>query len=71
MSLVVKCVKGRNALINNMEGDTNVDSDCESDPTGSDGGKLKEEENEKETHAVLVAGSYSAYASFINPPSHC
>jgi len=65
---VVKYLKGRNPLINDLEGDLNVDSDCEGDPIGTWGGMLEEEENEEETRAVLVTGSFSAYVSFLTPP---
>ena len=69
MSLVVKYLKGRNALINELEGNINVDSDCESDPTGGWGWgePLGEEQDEEETRAVLVTGSFSAYVVLLTP----
>ena len=57
---MVKYLKGRNVPINDLEGSVNVDSDCEGDPTGAGGETLNEEQNEEETRAVLIAGSFSA-----------
>ena len=58
---MVKYLKGKNAPINDIEGDLNVESDCEGDSTGvvAETQKLKEEK--KETRAVLITGSFSAY----------
>ena len=58
---MVKYLKGKNAPINDIEGDLNVESDCEGDSTevGTETQKLKEEK--KETRAVLITGSFSAY----------
>ena len=55
---MVKYLKGRNTLINDLEGGVYVDSDCEGDSTGVNDGALKKEE--EETRAVLAAGSFSA-----------
>ena len=65
---MVKYLKGRSALITELEGNINVDSDCESDPTGGWGEQLKEEQDEEETRAVLVTGSFSAYVILLTPP---
>ena len=55
-------LKGRNALISHLEGDTNVDSDCEGDPMGvGDGASKMKEGKEKRARAVLTTGSFSAY----------
>jgi hypothetical protein len=65
VSLVVKHLKGRNALINYLEEDVNVDSDCEDDPMGAGEGTSKtKEEAEEETRAVLVTGSLAAYVCY-------
>jgi len=52
-----------------MEEYVNVESDCEDEggSTGADGGTLKEEENE-ETRAVLITGSFSAYVRLLVYP---
>ena len=56
---MVKHLKNRKALANDLEEYANVDSDCEDESTEAENGTLKEEENE-ETRAVLIAGSFSA-----------
>ena len=68
---MVKRVKGREPLTDDMEEYVNADSDCEGecDLTGTDDGMLKDEENE-ETRAVLIAGSFSAYVRLLTGPSH-
>ena len=67
---MVKPLKGRKVLTNHTEEHVDVDSDCEGEggSTGADTGTLKEEEHE-ETRAVLIAGSFSAYARLLAPPS--
>ena len=63
---MVKYLKSRNTLINDLEGGINVDSDCEGDPTGAGDGKLKEGNEEgKGSRAVLIPGSFSAYVPFL------
>ena len=62
---MVKYLKGRNVPMNDLEGGVNVDSDCEGDLTGTGGGTLNEEQNEEETRAVLIAGSFSACVCFL------
>jgi len=66
---VVKRLKGRKPLTNDMEEYINVESDCEGegDLAGADEGTPKEEENE-ETRAVLIAGSFSAYVCLLAHP---
>ena len=61
-------LKGRDAPINDLEGDINVESDCEDDSTGVGDGTLKKEQ-EEESRAVLIAGSFSAYVYFISLPA--
>ena len=56
----MKYLKGQDAPINDLEGGINVESDCEDDSTGVGDGALKKE-REEESHAVLTAGSFSAY----------
>ena len=56
---MTKYLKGRDALINGLENGVNFDSDCEGDSTGAGDGTL-EEQNEEESRAVLIAGSFSA-----------
>lgn len=58
---MVKYLRGRSSVINSLEGGSNIESDCEGDPTGV-GSETMEvgEGKEEETRAVLVAGSFSA-----------
>ena len=66
----MKRLKGRKALTNYIDESINADSDCEGegDSTGTDGGELKNEENER-TCAILAAGSFSAYVRLPATPS--
>ena len=59
-------MKGRNTLIRDLKGDLNLESDYESDWTGVglETPRMKEEE-EEEARAVLITGSFSAYARFL------
>ena len=55
-------LKDRSALINYLEGDADLDSDCESDSRGVENGASKTaEEGEEQALAVLTTGSFSAY----------
>ena len=63
---MVKYLKGRKAATNDLEGDINIESDCESDSTGVGDGMLEEE---KESRAVLITGSFSAYVRILTPSS--
>ena len=67
---MIKCLKGRNVLTDDMEEYVNVESDCEGEgeSAGADEGTPKEEGNE-ETHAILITGSFSAYVPLLVPPS--
>ena len=58
---MVKYLKGKN-LASYLEGDVNVDSDCDGDLQGV-GDELPnvKDEREEETCAVLTTGSFSAY----------
>jgi len=66
--VVVKHLKDRKPLANDLEEYANVDSDCEDESTEAENGTLKEDEKE-ETRAVLIAGSFSAYVYLFTPPS--
>ena len=62
----MKYLKGQNAMINDLEGDLNVESDCEGDSMGVGLETLTiKEEKEEETRAVLITGSFSAYVRFL------
>lgn len=63
---MVTYLKGGTILVNDLEGGANVDSDCESYSTGIDGGNAEEEE---ETRAVFIVGSFSACVHFL-PHTH-
>ena len=58
---MVKYLKGQNIVLNDLEGGSNVESDCECDGTGvvPETVEMKEEE-EEETRAALITGSFSA-----------
>ena len=62
---MVEYLKVRNTLIRDLKGDLNLESDYEGDWTGLglETPEMKEEE-EEETRAVLITGSFSAYVSF-------
>ncbi|KAF9645692.1 hypothetical protein BDM02DRAFT_471820 [Thelephora ganbajun] len=62
LNKLVKYLKGRNPLMHNLEGDVNVESDCEGDSPEVKN-DLKTEEKEDQTRAVLVTGSFSAWKS--------
>ena len=57
-------LKGRNALVNYLEGDANADSECEGDSRGVGNGASTTEEGEEQARAVLTTGSFSAYVHF-------
>ena len=62
-------LKGQNPMVNDLEGDLNVESDCEGESVGAElevpTVKEEKEEKEEETRAVLITGSFSAYVGFI------
>ena len=66
MSPVVKYLEDGKSIIKDLEGDINVESDCEGDSP-----EVTSEEEKKEggTRAVLIIGSFSAYVSFLPSPS--
>ena len=64
---MVKYLKGRKATTNDLEGDINIESDCENDSTGAGDGMLEEEEEKEESRAVLITGSFSAYVYILTP----
>ena len=58
-------VKGRHPLVKDLEGDLNVESDCEGDLL-----EVRDETSEvgeEQTRAVLITGSFSAYAHNLVP----
>jgi hypothetical protein len=67
--LVAKYLKGKNTPVADLEGDVNIESDCEEGLPGIKKGtqKVKEEEGE-ETRAVFITGSFSAYAFLCTAP---
>jgi hypothetical protein len=66
-SPVVKYLIGRSALTEYLEGDVNFESDYEGDSQGAKGETSSSgEEREAQARAVLVAGSFSAYAFFLD-----
>jgi hypothetical protein len=67
---VVTNLRGRNTVINDLEGGINVDSDCEDESAGASEGTLKKEQDEEESRAVLIVGSFSAYVRFFAPSSY-
>ena len=62
---MVKYIKGQNITTNDLEGDLNIESDCETDPMGVGLETLTIEEKEEETRAVLITGSFSACVRFL------
>ena len=62
ISLVVKYLIGENASSNDLEGDANVESDCEGDPPVANGEAPEADEGKEQVRAVLITGSFSAYA---------
>ena len=62
---MVKYLKGQNTPVSDLEGNVNIESDCEGGSSDVTERKQKaKEENGEETHAVLITGSFSAYALF-------
>ena len=59
---MVKYLRGRNYVINDLEGGSNIESDCEGDSTGVGSETTEAKEGkEEETRAVLITGSFSAW----------
>ena len=58
---MVKYLRDRNVVINDLEEGSNIESDCEGDATGvvPETAEVKEGKGE-ETRAVLITGSFSA-----------
>ena len=61
---MVEYLEDGNTPINDLEGDLNVESDCESDPMGVVPETQKAEDKEV-TRAVLITGSFSASVRFL------
>ena len=58
---MVKYLNGRNVVINDLEGGSNIESDCEADPLRLGPGTAEMTEGkEEETRAVLITGSFLA-----------
>lgn len=59
---VVKYLKGRNPLTSGLEGDINIESDCEVDLPGvADALPNTREEKEEKARPVLITGSFATY----------
>jgi hypothetical protein len=56
---VVKYLIGRNSLADDLEGEVNIESDVEGDPPEDN------ERTEEQVRAILITGSFSAYALFL------
>ena len=56
----MKYLKGQNALVQDLEWDTDDDSDCEDDSVVVGDGTLKSERAGGLDRVVLVSGSFSA-----------
>ena len=69
MSTVVNYLRGQITLVNDLEEDLNIESDCESDSTGVARETPGVENKKEEIRAVLITGSFSAYVDFPNSPS--
>jgi len=63
-------LKGRRPLMNDLEGDLNVESDCEGDFLEVEEEKSEVKEKEEQARAVLITGSFSAYVDLpvLSPP---
>ena len=63
---MVKYFKGRDTLVNDVEGELNIESDCEDGSTevGLETPDAKKEK--EETRTVLITGSFSACVHFLS-----
>ena len=61
---MVKYLKRRSTLIQDLKGDLNLESDYEGDSTGTGLETSEMKEGEEEIRAVLITGSFSAYVGF-------
>ena len=66
---MVKYIKGQGITTNDLEGDLNIESDCETDSMELGLEPLTTEEEGEETRAVLITGSFSACVRFLPSPS--
>ena len=62
---MVKYLEVEKTLMGDLEGDVNVESDCEDDSSGTGDVKSEKEREGEESRTVLVVGSFSAYVSFL------
>ncbi|KAF9785425.1 hypothetical protein BJ322DRAFT_829340 [Thelephora terrestris] len=60
---LVKYLKGETTLARDLEGDVNVESDCEEDSPGVSTGSQGAKNEKEETRAVLITGSFAAWKS--------
>ena len=64
---MVKYLNGQDTFIDDLEGDVNAESDCEGHFSRAGDEILKaKEEKQQQIRAVLITGSFAAYAIF-NP----
>ena len=56
--------KSQNTLVKDLEGDLNIESDCESDSMGVSHGTSGVKKEEEEVRAVLITGSFAAHVHF-------
>ena len=58
---MVKYLEVRNIVVNDLEGGSNIESDCEAGPLSIGPETVETKEGkEEESRAVLIAGSFSA-----------
>ena len=63
---MVKYLKGQDTSISDLEEGANIESDCEGDsPEIGRGAPKSKGERQDETRAVLITGSFAAYAIFV------
>ncbi|KAF9646805.1 hypothetical protein BDM02DRAFT_3118097, partial [Thelephora ganbajun] len=63
LNKLVKHLKDRNPLMRDIEGDVNVESDCEGDSVVAENETPKTKDKEDRSRAVLITGSFSAWKS--------
>ena len=69
MSAVVNYLKSQNTILNGLNEDLNIESDCESNSAGVARETPEVKNKKEEVRAVLITGSFSAYVDFPNSPS--
>ena len=59
---MVKYIGSRNIFVDDLEGGSNIESDCEDDPTAVVSETVEMKEGKEEgTRAALITGSFSAW----------